>query len=211
MKFSLLHPSRGRPEKSFDTISKWIERAFNTDFEIIVSLDNDDLSVYAYFGIVNVKVNVLRNYNYSAVDAINYAAEHATGQYFIVVSDDTDCPMHWDRILLDAIGQSRDFVMKVADGIQKRIITMPIMDRPYYNRDKNIYDPVFRHSWADTWLTELAHHRGRVIQRPDISFPHLHYSVTGEQPDALYKRNDMTHDQDRRIFQIKMRTLQNRI
>lgn len=211
MKFSLIHPTRSRPDKSAATISKWISRCddYWNNLEVIISRDKDDESKYDYkFASAWTKlITVIESENKSAVDAINEGAKLATGDIFIVVSDDTDCPMHWDKILLDAIGQSKDFVMKTDDGIQKRIITMPIMDRIYYNRDGHIYDPEFSHSWCDTFLTEKAHKRGRVITRMDIKFPHNHYSVTGEQPDELYKRNDLTHDRDRHIFQAKMKTL----
>lgn len=207
MKFSLIHPSRSRPEKSSETISKWRYHAAN-GFQLIVSVDQDDDYV-AYSQLHHLPVygqnlhgqdRLLIRQNKSAIDAINNAAEIADGDILIVVSDDTDCPMHWDKILTDAIGDNKDFVMKTDDGIQKRIITIPIMDRAYFNRDGYIYNPIYDHSWADTELTEVAHLRGRVITRMDIKFPHNHYSVTGEQPDDLYKRNDLTHDRDRPLY-----------
>jgi hypothetical protein len=206
MKFSLIHPSRSRPEKSRDTMLKWIRSMAVTDFELIVSVDKEDPMLGRY-GIMYPSDVIEVNENKNAVEAINNAAKISKGDILIVVSDDSECPLHWDKILLDAIGQSKDFVMKTDDGIQKRIITMPIMDRIYYSRDGHIYDPAFSHSWCDTYLTEKAHKRGRVITRMDIKFPHLHYSVIGEQPDELYKRNDLTHDRDRHIYQRKLKEL----
>lgn len=208
MKFSLIHPSRSRPEKSADTILKWRSRAVSR-FQLIVSVDEDDDYV-AYSQMHHLPVysqnlhgqdRLLISRNKSTVEAINKGALIADGDILIVVSDDTDCPEHWDKILTDAIGQSRDFVMKTDDGIQKRIITMPIMDRAYFNRDGYIYNPIYTHSWCDTELTEVAHLRKRVITRMDIKFPHNHYSVIGEKPDELYQRNDLTHDRDRPIYQ----------
>lgn len=205
MKFALIHPSRSRPEKSRETLNKWRSRAFIKNIKIVRSLDSDDPKLPAYMHMNEITTV---NPNKSAVEAINIGALRADdADVFIVVSDDTDCPFYWDKILREAIGDSKDFVMKTWDGIQKRIITMPIMDRAYYNRDKHIYDPAFRNSWCDTWLTDLAHHRGRVITRLDIHFPHDHYSVLKQEPDELYKRNDKTHDEDRHIYQAKKRTL----
>lgn len=209
MKFSLIHPSRSRPEKSLQTVCKWASRAGTKDFEILLSNDLDDPYLQQYWK--NMFMHQYPPYyskfigegghnNKNAIEAINRAAKEATGDILIVVSDDTDCPMHWDKILLDAIGNNKDFVMKTDDGIQKRIITMPIMDRAYFKRDGYIYNPIYDHSWADTELTEVAHLRGRVITRMDIKFPHNHYSVIGEQPDDLYKRNDLTHDRDRPLY-----------
>lgn len=206
MKFSLIHPSRSRPDKSKETTLKWIRNMASKDFELIVSVDSDDPMLGRYRVIYPSDVLEV-NDNKNTVQAINHAAEISTGEIMIVVSDDTSCPEHWDKILTEAIGQSKDFVMKTWDGIQKRIITMPIMDRAYYNRDKHIYCPDFRHSWCDTYLTDLAHHRGRVITRLDIHFPHDHYSVLQEEPDELYKRNDKTHDEDRHIYNAKKKML----
>lgn len=200
MKFSLIHPSRSRERKSYATISKWYDRLYASGevVELIVSCDSDDPQLRDYKD--SYKTDVLINDNRSAVDAINNAAKIASGDVFIVVSDDTDCPMHWDKILFDAIGESKDFVMKTDDGIQRRIITMPIMDRIYYERDGYIYNPIYTHAWCDTELTEVAHLRSRAITRMDIKFLHLHPEVTKEPKDDLYKRNDLTHDRDRPLY-----------
>lgn len=202
MKFSLIHPSRSRPDKSFATISKWSERFVSGygPFELIVSVDADDNKLKEYKEKYSER-HLIINDNKSTVSAINNAAKIASGDIFIVVSDDSDCPNEWNEILMDAIGESKDFVMKTDDGIQKRIITMTIMDRLYFERDGYIYNPIYDHSWADTELTEVAHLRRRVITRMDIKFLHLHPEVTKEPKDDLYKRNDLTHDRDRHIYQ----------
>jgi glycosyltransferase involved in cell wall biosynthesis len=203
MKFSLIHPSRSRPLKSHNTISKWLTRCVdNTSIEVIVSLDTDDPDSSEYDKLYKFQqIKVIVNDNRSAVDAVNKAALISKGDILIVVSDDSDCPPMWDDVILKATEGKKDWVLKVNCGIQKRIITMPIMDRAYFKRDMRIYNPIFKHSFSDTTLTEMAHIRGRVIVRNDIMFRHLHYSVMGEQPDALYLRNDATHDEGRKIFQ----------
>lgn len=208
MKFSLLHPSRSRPARSISNVLKWILRAVSCDFEMIISLDSDDPKLPEYLSFYDEQNFILTvNPNRNAVQAINKAAKLSSGDILIVVSDDTDCPQGWDKVILDAVGSETDYVVKFADGIQKRTITMPVMDRIYYNRDGFIYDPDFRHSWADTYMTEVALRRGRVITRLDIKFPHEHYSVGGLPKDELYTRNDLTHDADRYIYNNKMMEL----
>ena len=198
---SLIHPSRSRPQKSFETISKWVERSFHKNFEVIRSLDIDDPDLKKYEPGRLGTYRAIVNENKSAIEAINKAARVAHGDILIVVSDDTDCPPMWDQIILSATEGKKDFVLKTFDGIQKRIVTMPIMDRAYYNRFGYIYHPIYRHSWADTELTDVAEKLGRLIVRNDIKFPHLHPEVTKEPKDALYLRNDKTHDEDRHIYQ----------
>lgn len=201
MKFSLIHPTRSRPKKSRQTMLDWIRNMKYKDFEMIVSLDEDDPQLGVY-GVMYPDPKLYRvNKNKSAVDAINNAAAASSGNILVVVSDDSTCPPNWDEAILKAVEGKSDFLLRVSDGHQKRICTLPIMDRVYYNRFGYIYNPIYSHSWADTELTEVAYQLGRIIVRNDIVFPHLHPEVTKEPKDDLYKRNDLTHDRDRPLYQ----------
>jgi hypothetical protein len=199
-KISLLHPSRSRPQKSYNTIQKWVERA-GTEVEVIISLDTDDPNkldyVNSYVPIFNV--NIIFNTNRSAVDAINNAAKQASGDIFIVVSDDTDCPENWAIDLLKHLEGKEDFIAKVDDGIQPWIITMPIMDRKYYDRFGYVYHPDFLHMFVDTHLSCVADLTGRRITIP-MKFAHLHYSTGASVKDAVSYKADSTWDQGEQLF-----------
>jgi hypothetical protein len=139
---TLLHPTRSRPQRSIDTTQKWINRA-GQDVELIVSIDDNDphrsdyLNRYSHYD--PFKTKVISNPNRSAVDAINNAAKESKGNILIVVSDDSDCPEGWGNIILSATEGKKDFVLKVFDGVQRWLVTMPILDREYYNRFGYIY------------------------------------------------------------------------
>jgi hypothetical protein len=200
---SILAPSRGRPLKSFDTLSKWCRMAEGEDFEIIISLDADDDMSYRYL-FPNHKtenVQLIVRQNRSCVDAINNAVKVSKGNLFIVVSDDTDCFPKWDTALLKEVEGKEDYLLKTDDGIQNYIVTMTVMDRKYYERDGFIYHPDFRHQFADTYLTCLADIRGRLLFS-NLKFPHLHYSHSGgrETADALHHRNDLTWKEGQDTF-----------
>lgn len=156
---SIIHPSRGRPDKSVATIDKWISMAINP-VAIWASFDSDDTKLSEYRRLYPEPVV---SPNKSAVEAINRAAVFADGDIFIVVSDDTDCFPGWDEALLKAVEGKEDFLLKCKDGIQDYIVTMTVMDRKYYERDGFIYHPDFQHQFADTYLTCLADIRGRLI------------------------------------------------
>jgi hypothetical protein len=194
---SLLHPSRGRPEKSFETVQKWIQRAGNVSIELIVSLDEDDPELQGYR---EMHVSLLEiNKNRSAVDAINNAAKKARGNILIVVSDDTDCPENWAVDLLKCVEGKTDFIAKTNDGIQKWIITMPIMDRAYYNRFGYVYYPEYLHMFCDTELSCVADLTGRRIDIP-LTFEHLHYSVGKSNKDSISEKADSTWAQGEKLF-----------
>lgn len=207
MRFSIIHPTRSRPEKSIETTSKWISRA-ETDEEIdlIVSVDQDDPCIKEYQNhYFNFGCTLSIGRNRSAVDAINNAAKIAQGDIMIVVSDDTDCPVGWFDIINKAVSGHEDFVLKVYDGVQKWICTMPIIDRAYYNRFGYVYHPDYSHMFVDTDFTHTAELLGKIIWRNDILFPHLHYSVAKAKRDEINDRADATWNDGKRLYLNRFR------
>lgn len=199
---SLLHPSRSRPEKSWQTTQKWIGQA-GVEFELIVSVDHDDPKFNEYLRLYGSQLIV--NKNRSAIDAINNAAKVAKGDILIVVSDDSDCPRNWGQKIVEATRNKKDWILKVNDGIQRWIITMPIMDRTYYNRFGYIYFPEYKHMFCDTELTHVADILRRTIKREDLNFPHRHYSVTKEKKDEISLKADATWNQGKQLYLQRVR------
>ena len=203
MKISLLHPTRKRVEKSRQATERWLSNAVSP-VELIVSIDSNDPFILEYQRIYSGRPNVklIVNENRSAVDAINNAAKAATGDLFIVVSDDTDCPRKWDQIIFSAVEGKSDFVLKVWDGQQPWIITMPVMDRTYYNRFGYVYYHEFKHMFCDTYLTHVADALKRIIWRNDIVFEHLHYSNSKARTkkDEINEVADATFEHGKHIY-----------
>lgn len=208
---SIIHPSRGRPEKSFNTIKKWIDNtSYNSDTQILISLDDDDNTIRDYFKlfasyVFEYNISVLHNPNVSAVEAINVAATHAKGNILMVVSDDTDCYPWWDEALLKEVEGKEDWILKTQDGIQPYIITMPVMDRKYYERFGYIYHPDYRHLFCDTELTCVADLTGRKLYTSELLFPHNHYSIGKSVKDDVSTKADATHEQGKKLFLERMR------
>jgi hypothetical protein len=187
---------------------KWVTRA-GCDIELIVSIDDNDpcrRQYYdAYSGFDPFRTKVIGNLNRSAVDAVNHAAKESKGDILIVVSDDSDCPVGWGNILLQSVAGKSDYVLKTYDGVQKWIVTMPVMDRVYYNRFGYIYHPDYRHMFVDTDFTHVADILGKVIWRNDIVFPHLHYSVTRTKKDEVSEKADATWHQGKDVYLRRFR------
>lgn len=209
MNFTIIHPSRSRPHKAAMTASQWMGNAKDReDVQYIVSLDKDDNTCEAYdelFDQMNADVeeSLYRgcyHNNRSCIDAINNAAKLSTGDIIIVVSDDFDRPpMHWDKLILDAVGSNRDFVLKTNDGLQPWIITLPIMGRKYYERFGYIYYPEYRHMFADTEMSHVGDLLGKKITA-DIYIPHRHYTTGYNERDAVSNRNDSTWHQGEALY-----------
>jgi aspartyl-tRNA synthetase len=180
---SVIHPSRSRIKQSKKTTYDWRWFAGHKDFELIVSCDLDDPELEEYKKWYDG--NILVSENKSSVEAINNAAKIAKGDILIVVSDDTSCCDLWDTALLKIVEGKTDWILKTQDGIQPWIITMPIMDRAYYNRFGYIYNPAYKHLFADTELTCVSDITGRKITS-NLLFPHNHYSIGKSQIDGRY-------------------------
>jgi len=213
MKISVIHPSRGRAEQAYNTFLNWRSNANKwNNIEYILSVDKDDAKLDFYFNSSVVhQFRILISNNKSAIEAINEAAKIAKGDLLVVISDDFDCPKHWDTLLLQACKNyrssrySKDFCMKTDDGLQPTLITMPIMDRVYYERYGYVYHPDYKHMFADQELTSVAMMTGKYIKL-DLKFPHNHYS-TGKTPkDAINSKNDATWQQGERLFNERLKT-----
>lgn len=205
MKISLLHPSRSRVDKSFDTLSKWLSRSKEFNIEIIVSLDEDDPQIDTYKK-AHYPLDIIINPNRSAVDAINAAAKVATGDIMIVLSDDTDCPDNWAELIEMEVRGKKDFVLRVDDGFyagfkrcQEWIITAPIFDRTYYNRFGYVYHPSYLHQFCDTEFSNIAYCLKKVV-RSNLLFRHFHPSIVGEKRDEVMLRSDATWNQGEAVY-----------
>lgn len=208
MRISIIHPSRSRPEMAFATAKKWLSCAEKPEeIEYIMSTDTDDPSEYSFefpFSIAKGKSDKWDKYflvspNKSAIEAINAAAKICTGDLIVVISDDFDTCAIWDTVLKNALKGKSDFLVKTDDGIQPTLITLPIMDRVYYERFGYVYHPGYKHMFCDTEMTALAEMTGKVISLP-ILFKHNHYIVGGMKKDAINIRNDASWNQGEKLF-----------
>lgn len=200
MKISLIHPSRSRPQQAAATAKSWLSSAkFPENIEYIFSVDSDDKEVAEYLYLIPESAKMRTHDNRSAIEAINHAATHATGDLLIVVSDDFACPFHWDAALLSMLEGRSDFIVKTQDGAQPWIITLPIMDRVYYERFGYIYYPEFLHMFCDTEMTHVGHLLGKVIELP-ITFKHNHYTTGRTAKDAVNVKNDATWNQGEKLY-----------
>ena len=190
VRFSLIHPSRGRARQAREAIAEWRGAASGRwDYEYLLSIDADDPQQDAYAAMAaDCGVALLVHRNRSIVDAVNHAARRSTGDVLIVVSDDFGCPPHWDLALEAAIGTRRNVAVLVNDAIEGRIMTLPIVDRAFYESCGYLYHPDYISMFCDDDLTEHAAQTERLVDARHLSFPHRHPSNVGGVLDATYQR-----------------------
>lgn len=191
MRISILHPSWKRPELALSCYNEWMGKAKSPqNIEYILCLAEKDPKLQQYLETFR-ETSALRiiAHENGLVKQVNHAAKEASGDLFVAVSDDFSCPDNWDEILLNACEGKSDFAVKTQDGLQPFIMTLPIMDRAFYNRLGHIYHPDYNHMYGDEELAEVSKMLNRTIVLPDY-FRHNHYSTGALPKDEVNARND---------------------
>lgn len=181
---------------------RWVDSA-GVEIEYILSIDMSDPDKMRYFDLfqaLDVPNLILCNNNRSAVDAINRGAERAKYDLFIQISEDFDCFENWGVALIEATKGKKDFLLKTNDGTQGWIVTLPIMDRKFYEANGYFYFPSFEHMFCDTDLTHKADIQKKLIVRNDITFQHNHYTTRKTPKDAINEKADGTWSRGMMIY-----------
>lgn len=214
MKLSLIHPSRGRPLKSKDTVHRWIDRA-GTPVEVVISVDSSDewgryQDAYniSFCGGVCKRNGIdyygLINDNESVVEATNVAAQHSTGDILIYLSDDFDCPENWaPAVIKEFEGVTTPQLIKVDDCLQPfrtPVLTIPIMNRKLYERLGYFWHPSYKSMFVDEDLFWTARKLKALKYCEHLKFEHKHVSVGKAQDDETYRRSAANWTQGEQVF-----------
>ena len=196
VQFSLVHPSRQRLRRADEAISEWRRHAGGTHVvEHILSVDADDPDLAGYRDLAAKHGSVLVvGDNRTMVEAVNRGAAAASGDVLVSMSDDFGCPPHWDDAIAGAIAGRAEAAVWVHDGIDGRIMTLPILSRGLYRRLGYIYHPAYISMYADDDLTAVAHRFHAVVDvRDRLLFPHRHASIGLGEADVTHARQNRNH------------------
>lgn len=198
---SLIHPSRGRAEKSFVNSSEWIDKS-GCDVELIVMVDNDDTERHKYekfYGAMCYNAD-----NRSVVEATNKASMVAKGDVLIYLSDDFKCFDNWGlAVLKEFEGESRPLLVKVDDCLQKfdvPVLTIPIMNRSLYDVLGYFWHPEYKSMFVDEDLYWTSRKMAALKFAPHLRFEHQHVSVGKSQDDETYRNSARNWDHGKAVF-----------
>lgn len=208
MKISLLHPSRSRPQKAFDTAKEWMDKSGNVKLEYIQSLDWDDPKIDQYKALSNVffpdKVPGIIGTNHSVVEATNRAAKSSTGDILLYLSDDFKCPDNWGPLVIKEFeNENRPLLVKVDDCLQKfevPVLTIPMMNRALYEKLGYFFHPDYKSMFCDEQLFWVTRRIGALKLAEHLKFPHEHVSIGKSQDDDTYRRSAANWEQGKATF-----------
>ena len=202
---SLIHPSRGRAKKAHQTFLNWMDKGpLGNNVEHISSFDTDDpeLPLYKSWSCED-RFHVISN-NRSVVDATNKAAAKATGDIFIYLSDDFDCPKDWIQLITEEFKKySGPTLIKVDDCLQQfhiPVLTIPIMNRDLYERLGYFWHPDYKSMFCDVDLYYTVQKLGALKFAPHLKFPHNHVSIGKAENDETYRRSAANWNQGQEVF-----------
>ena len=190
-KISLLHATR-RPAQAIKAQLNWLAKAQNGDaIEHIFAIDSDDeLSLNG----LTLSRHVVVEAGGGPVRAWNAAAEASHGQVLIQLSDDWEPPMHWDKLILERIGDtSKPAILQVSDGHRTDdLMCMAILTHARYLDQRYLFHPDFFSMYSDNWFSECAHRDNVVIDARDLVFEHLHplFGSGAVDMDEIYARSN---------------------
>lgn len=184
---SVLHATRGRPEKAKEVRAAFFNRASrNAKIEYIFAVDEDDKeSREALKSFRQVVVPPAGG----IVRAINAAAKEATGKVLIMAADDCLPPPDWDVGVIESFGVElhEPRVLMTSDGHSKQfLIPHPVITRAFYSAQGYFFCPDYPHLFCDTELTVRAAESNQIIDARHLIFDHQHPMFTGATPDALH-------------------------
>jgi len=206
--FSLIHPSRNRPDMAYKAYRNWMDKAkYPNSIQYILSLDGTDSQIKKYNQLFYGQ-RITINDNSNVVEATNKGANYSQNEVLIYMSDDFDCPLHWDELLRGVIGErdpiTEPFAIEVNDCYQtnRNLLTIPIISRAMYQSEGHFWHPKFASMFCDNWIYERAKRAYKLIDAYHLKFPHLHYSLGHYQMDETNIKSNANYNSGKHIFNL---------
>jgi len=189
-RISLLHATRGRPQKAWECRERWMNAArLPMWIEYIMAVDEDDQAsrdLARQFQHVVVEPG-------SCVRAWNAAAAVARGDILVQLSDDWNPPAGWDASICSAFeGVSGEAVLAVGDGARKdSLLCMAILNRARLEKQGALFFAGYESVFCDNEFSHRAWKDGVVIdRRADLIFEHVHPFFGKASMDSIYEANN---------------------
>lgn len=212
-KLLIKFPTRGRMNKFFKVLDLYyinIEDFDNTHF--LISCDIDDKTMNN--GIVKSKFSKYKNLtvkysnNKSKIEAINNDLDNIDFDILLLASDDMIPQMFgFDNIIRNKMNEhykDTDGVLWFNDGYQgRKLNTLCILGKKYYNRFNYIYHPSYKSLWCDNEFQDVSIMLDKVQYFDDVIIKHEHQVWTGEKWDDMQIYNDSFNFIDRNNYYLR--------
>lgn len=201
--------TRSRPRRAFEVIQSVINHCTNPNFYILCTVDADDPTLQLLLELCEgYNVNFYMGESKSKIDAINRDVEKFPFWDILVnLSDDTKITrIGFDDIIRKAMYSSfpdLDGVLHFPDGNRKDLMTVSIIGRTYYMRDRYIYYPEYKNLWSDNEAVDVAKARGKYVFIDEEILDHIHPAWNKCGFDEQYHKTESTFGSDQQIYETR--------
>lgn len=208
MKFLFKFPSRGRPETFKDTLKKHIDfLSNNNEYEFIFTFDKDDDKmnnddIKNFIKDQGIKYKIHYGDSKNKIEAINANIEGEDFDVLILIADDMiPARNNYDEIIVDIFTKSKNHLDSTIHFNTTRwsniLDIWCIMGKPYYDRFKYIYNPIYKTIYADNEYTEVAKLLDRWVFSEIFLFNHKNTEFIGDETE---RRNWVFNNEDEQIY-----------
>jgi hypothetical protein len=202
MKISLIHATRGRPQRCLEVRQEWLSKAVHPEnVEHIFGVDADDLET---IGAITPLRLVIVLEPRGCFKAYNAAASVCSGDLILPIEDDLHCEQGWDDLVREVMAPHINEIatLAVCDG-QNACIEWAFT-RAFY-KARGLYHKDYFGLFADTEIrTRLRQDEVLVVSAPQIRFDHRQFQP-GSGTDPIYERKQGMYLDDERTFNIRSR------
>lgn len=203
MKISLLHATRGRPERCLRVRTEWLEKATDLDqIEHIFGVDADDTdTIRATTPYQSVVVEMPKG----CFRAYNLAADASTGDILIPIEDDLHPQLGWDENVRAAMENHWDKVATLAVGDGQNLCIEWCVTRKFYE-ERGLFHDDYYGLFGDTeWRIRARNDRVPSVLAPGIVFQHIQFQP-GSGIDPIFERKQALYLEDERTFNYRARS-----
>ena len=210
-------PTRQRPDIFLKVLNEYHAMCMNlADTFFLVTCDNDDATmtdevIAKAEGISPIgNIKVCRGNSKTKIEAVNADFDKIPEHFqdwdiVFVISDDMQCEkIAWDEIIRADMRETfndLDGILWYFDSAQKRINTIALMGRVYYERFMHVYHPDYKSLFVDNHQTELAQLLGKIKFFETIICSHQHPAwIGGRNNDPLYMKNEAYWSDDEKTY-----------
>jgi hypothetical protein len=199
------------------------------NFEIVVSVDNDDpvMNNPEMISFLNEIPNLKYYFsdNKSKIEAINADIPDSDWDILVLISDDMIPEVKgFDNIIRQKMEEhypDTDGVLWFFDGWRKDLNTLCILGRKYYDRFGYIYHPSYESFWSDAEFTDVANLLNKQTYFDQVIIRHLHPDIVMQDEktakkfanlfpeyankgsaghDGLWQKNSIEGDPDHKVY-----------
>jgi hypothetical protein len=214
MNILIKFPTRGRPERFLYALDKYINLAVQKDkLSFLITMDTDDITATPEFiKMIKTKhpnIQVCLGISQSKVHAVNRDMEHAPPFDILLLASDDMIPQveAYDDTIRNTMSihfSDTDGVLWFNDGIQgKKINTLCILGKKYYDRFGYIYYPEYKSFYCDNEFTDTANRLNKQLYFDLILIRHIHCILDPSLNDSTYQKNEPFGNVDYELYETR--------